>query len=287
LPFFALRYLLGYPDVRVHLGSLLEWQRDDRGLPMWTYAEPLLLRDADWVHGWGGAMLRSVGVSQLSVVDLRPAAAYAQGHLPFALHLPAESFRAHLRDPAALAPALGAAGVDPEHEVVLVSDGGLTTDAALAYAVLQALGQPRISILKESVDEWALRGHPLAKAATVVGQRRSPQDQVVPARTYVPRAAPGALLRPANDGLYPRLWFAPGRQPSTLRPDGPVVHLPFTDLLQADGQPLAAHALWTRLDKAGLSRWAEVVCIADDPAEAAAGAWLLRLMGFPDVRVAV
>lgn len=287
LPFFVLKFLLGYPDVRVHIGSLLEWQRDDRGLPMWTYARPLLMRDADWVQGWGGALLRSVGMSQLSVVDLRPAADYAQGHLPYALHLPAERFREHLRDPAALAPALGAAGVDPQHEVVLVSGGGLTGDAAVAYAVLESLGQPRISILKESVDEWALRGHPLAKEPTVVGQRRSPQDLVVPERSYVARATPGALLRPATDGLYPRLALAPGRQAPARRPQGTVVHLPYAELLESDGRPMAAHALWTRLDKAGLTRWAAVDCTADDPADAAAGAWLLRLMGFPDVRIAV
>jgi thiosulfate/3-mercaptopyruvate sulfurtransferase len=39
------------------------------------------------------------------------------------------------------------------------------------------------------------------------------------------------------------------------------------------------------LSKAGLPRYAEIVAMADDVGEAAVGYFLLRLMGYPDVKV--
>ena len=57
-------------------------------------------------------MLRSFGVSKLTVIDVRSEAAFRQAHVPFAVNVPAEGFRANLDSPAKLAGILGAAGVD-------------------------------------------------------------------------------------------------------------------------------------------------------------------------------
>jgi 3-mercaptopyruvate sulfurtransferase SseA len=64
-----------------------------------------------------------------------------------------------------------------------------------------------------------------------------------------------------------------------------VVRVPYTDLLNTDGTPKAAKEIWTILSKAGVPRYAELVCISDDPGEAAVTYFVLRLMGFPDVKV--
>lgn len=37
--------------------------------------------------------------------------------------------------------------------------------------------------------------------------------------------------------------------------------------------------------KAGVPRYAELVSFADDPGEAAANCFILKLMGYPDVKV--
>ena len=42
-----------------------------------------------------------------------------------------------------------------------------------------------------------------------------------------------------------------------------------------------------RLVKAGVPRYAEIISIADDPGEAAANYFILKLMGYPDVKVLV
>src|SRR6185503_19178560 len=105
--------------------SQIEWLKDDRDLPFWTYDAPYLKRDAAWLNGWNQRMIRMFGVSEVSIVDVRRADAYQQNHLPWALNVPAEVFRENLRDPAKLAGLLGPGGVDATHEAVIVSDGGL------------------------------------------------------------------------------------------------------------------------------------------------------------------
>ena len=289
VPFFALKFMLGYPDVKMYKESQLEWLQDQRQLPFWTYAAPYLKREADWLQGWSNRMMRTYGVTQISVLDVRPAAQYAQGHVPFALSVPAEVFHRHVAEPQQLATLLGPAGVDATQEAVIVADGGLTESAALAFLMLERLGQQRVSILMDSVDEWGLRGHPLAKEATVVGAKKSPNDVSVPPTAYPLRARPVVVnaAEPAR-GAYPRGFIAAGATaPTAAAREGKLVHLPYTTLLNVDRSPKPAKELWSLLSKAGVPRYAEIVCIADTPGEAAAMYYLLRLMGYPDVKVQV
>src|SRR6059058_562106 len=102
VPFFAAKMMLDYPKVKLYKESQLEWLRDERGLPFWTWDAPNMLRERSWVGSWGGAMVRSFGVSKLSVIDVRPVEAYRQGHVPYAVNVPAEVFRHHLVAPAKL-----------------------------------------------------------------------------------------------------------------------------------------------------------------------------------------
>lgn len=287
VPFFALKFIAGYPKVKLYKESQLEWLRDDRSLPLWTYAAPYLKRDMTWLNGWNNPMMRMYGVTQLSIVDVRPAEAYRLGHVPFALNVPADVFRSHLRSPEKLAAALSAAGVNSAEEAVIVSEGGLNAGAALAFLALERLGQKKVSILMDSVDEWGLRGLPLAKEPTVVGPKKSPQDLAVPATVYRVAPRPGVLIDGAGDatGQYPKVYFASGRQPPARAPDGKLVHVPYPELLNADGTPKEANALWKILTQAGLPRYAEIVAVADDPGEAAIGYFVLKLMGYPDVKV--
>jgi 3-mercaptopyruvate sulfurtransferase SseA len=53
------------------------------------------------------------------------------------------------------------------------------------------------------------------------------------------------------------------------------------------GTPKPAKDIWSILTKAGVPRYAELVCYSEDPGEAAANYFILRLMGFPDVKVLV
>ncbi len=288
-PFFAMKFMLDYPRVKLYKESQLEWLRDDRGLPYWTYDAPNMTRDKSWVNGWGSPMMRMFNVAKLSVVDVRSAESFKQNHVPYAINIPADVFKRHLATPAKLAEVLGAAGVDVAHEAVIISDGGLNANAALAFLMLEKLGQKKVSVLMDSVDDWGLGGFTLTKEATVVGPRKSPQELAIPATTYPANLRPGIVMSatPGAQGPYPKVFIASGKALPVKAQDGKVIHLPYTDLVNADGTPKAAKDIWTILVKAGLPRYAEIVCFADDPGEAAANYFILKLMGYPDVKVLV
>jgi len=289
-PFFALKFILGYPKVKLYVESEMGYVSDERDLPYWTYDAPFLMRDAAWLQVWGsGQMLRTYVDTTVSIVDVRPAEAFEAGHTPFALNIPAEVFRTHLDNPARLAALLGAAGVDVSHEAVVVSGAGLTKDAALAFVLLEKLGQKKVSVLTDSLERWTQRGFALTKAPTVVGPKKGPRDPSIPPTTYPDTLQPGVTIADPKspEGLYPKVFIASGTNLPRAAPEGKVVHVPYLDLLNPDGTPKAAKDIWNILSKAGVPRYAELVCVSDDPGEAAANYFILKLMGYPDIKVLV
>jgi 3-mercaptopyruvate sulfurtransferase SseA len=287
-PFFALRFLLDHPKVKLYAGSQFEWLQDDRGLPMWTYSAPNLMRETPWVKAWTSKMMHAVGAVRVSLVDVRPAAAYQVAHLPFSLNVPAEVFRAHVNEPDKLAQLLGQAGVNPAFEAVVVSEAGLDADAALAYLALERLGQRRVSVFMDTLERWAELGQEVAREPTVVGEAKKPGDVPVPRSAYAPSPRSGFVLGEAAGGassLYPKVFVAMGAKAPANTAERTWVHLPAKSLLQADGRPLAAKDLWAAISKAGVPRYAEIVLAGDAPGEAAMGHFLFRLLGFPDVKV--
>jgi thiosulfate/3-mercaptopyruvate sulfurtransferase len=289
VPFFAAKFMLDYPKVKLYKESQLEWLRDDRGLPFWTYDAPNMTREKVWLSGWNNQMLRMFGVSRLSVVDVRPAESFKQSHVPFAVNVPAEVFKRHLAEPAKLAEALGAAGVDVSSEAVIVSEKGLNPDSALAFLMLEKLGQKKISVFSDSVDDWGFAGLPLDKATDAPDSKKPPPGMFTAPRAYPVNLRPGVMVSDpqGTPGLYPKIFIASGKSLPARLPEGKVIHVPYTDLLNADGTPKAAKDLWAILVKAGVPRYAELVSISDEPGEAAANYFILKLMGYPDVKVLV
>jgi 3-mercaptopyruvate sulfurtransferase SseA len=287
VPYFAAKFIANYPRVALFPESELGWMSDPRELPFWTYDAPFLMRDASWVQGWGGSMMRMYGLSRFSLLDVRAPDAFAQGHVPFALNIPAAVFRTNLASPEKLGGVLGPAGVNASHEAVIVSGAGLTPDAALVFVMLEKLGQQKVSVLIDSIDKWTTLGFSLTKDPTVIGPRSPSAPLAIPPVTYSAPVKTGVLINVSSSskGLYPKVFVASGKNLPTTLPDGKVVHVPYTELLNADGTPKPAKEIWSILSKAGVPRYAELVCIADDAGEAAVNYFVLRLMGYPDVKV--
>jgi thiosulfate/3-mercaptopyruvate sulfurtransferase len=287
VPFFALKFIADYPKVKLFKESEMGWVQDERGLPYWTYDAPYLMRLSPWLQFWGGQILRMYGGAQVSIVDVRPAAQFNEGHVPFALNVPADAFRSGIADPGRLAGILGPAGVRASDEAVVVSGAGLTKDSALAFVMLEKLGQRKVSVFMDSMDRWAQLGYTLKKDATVVGPKKSPQDLSILPTTYpdAPRKDVMIADPSSTHGVYPKVFVASGKDAPAKAPDGKVVHVPYTDLLNPDGTPKAAKDIWSILTKAGVPRYAEIVCFSDDPGEAAVNYFVLKLMGFPDLKV--
>ena len=56
LPCFILRSVMYWaiPNVKFYTGSLTDWLKDERDLPLHTYQNEHLLRDPLWVQWWAG-----------------------------------------------------------------------------------------------------------------------------------------------------------------------------------------------------------------------------------------
>jgi len=289
VPFFAAKFIANYPSVKVYPESELGWLSDQRDLPYWTFDAPFLMRDTGWLQFWSGRMIRMFLGAPVSIVDVRPAAAYNQGHVPFALNIQADVFKSNVTNPAKLAEILGPAGVNASDEAVVISGGGLTKDSALAFLMLEKLGQKKVSLFMDSMDKWTQLGFTLSKDATAVGPKKGPRDPSIPPTAYPGNFRKDVVIADpkSTHGVYPKVFVASGKDVPAKAQDGKVVHVPYTELLNADGTPKAAKDIWKILDKAGVPRYAELVCFSDDPGEAAANYFILQLMGYPDVKVLV
>ena len=289
VPFFAAKFIAGYPKVKVFPESELGWLSDQRELPYWTFDAPFLMRETGWLQFWSGNMIRMFLGAPISIVDVRPAAAFNQGHVPFALNVPADVFKSNVANPAKLAEILGPAGVNASDEAVVISGAGLTKDSALAFVMLEKLGQKKVTVFIDSMDTWTQHGQHVTKDATLVGPKKGPHDLSIAPTTYPGNFRKDVVITdPKNThGVYPKVYLASGKDVPAKAQDGKVVHVPYTDLLNADGTPKAAKDIWAILDKAGVPRYAELVCFSDDPSEAAVNYFILKLMGYPDIKVLV
>jgi len=287
VPFFALKFILDYPRVKLFQESQLGWLQDERELPFWTYGAPYLLRDTPWLKAWGSPMLKAFGLSRVSIVDVRPADVFRLGHVPLAANVPAQVFKDHPHSPGTLAARLGQAGVDRSHEAVVVSEGGLNESSALAYLMLESLGQHKVSIFMDSIERWAELGQTVARPAAVAGSGKPPETASTQASPYAvsPRADRLVADARSTQGPHPRVYIASGQQLPAKTPEGRLLHLPYAQFLNADGTPKAAKDIWNTLAKAGVPRYTEVVLVAETLGEAAMNYVIFRLMGFPDVKV--
>ncbi len=289
VPFFAAKFIVNYPKVKLFPESEMGWVSDERDLPYWTFDAPFIMRETNWLQFWGGQRIRTFLDTHVSIVDVRPADAFNQGHVPFALNIPADVFKSNISNPNKMAEILGPAGVNATHEAVVISGAGLTKDSALAFVMLEKLGQKKVSVFMDSMDKWAKLGFDVKKDATVVGPKQVPHDLSIPPTTYPGNVRKAVIIADpkSTQGSYPKVLIASGKNVPAKAQDGKVVHVPYTDLLNADGTPKAAKDIWNILAKAGVPRYAELVCFSDDPGEAAVNYFILKLMGYPDIKVLV
>jgi thiosulfate/3-mercaptopyruvate sulfurtransferase len=289
VPFFALKFILGYPNVKLYPGSQLEWVSDQRELPFWTYDAPYLMRETQWVQFWGGQRARMYGISHVSVIDVRTPSEFNQGHVPFAVNIPSDVFRSSITNPVKLAEILGPEGVNFTNEAIITSGSGLTKDAALAFLMLEKLGQTKISILSDSHEKWVELGYHLAKDSTIVRTQRVPNEVSIISTVYPKDFRKDVIIYETKNskGLYPIVYIASGKNVPVKTQVDKIVHIPYSVLLNSDGKPKSAKDIWNILTEAGVPRYAELICCSDDPGEAAINYFILKLMGFPDIKVLV
>lgn len=106
----------------------------------------------------------------LVILDARPEAEYAKGHVPGALlintydNLVETTPQGERAFQAWLAETLGKAGLGPK-DVIVVYDNKLGMRAARAYWMLCYAGQPTVFLLEGGMERWRQKGKPVETAA--------------------------------------------------------------------------------------------------------------------------
>ena len=241
----------------------------------------------------------NMGRTDVTVVDARPDEEYARYHIPGALQLdpmrardglrgPWTSSRpADLLPPARLAKIMGETGIsDSDHIVVY---GYTDWRPGMLLSVLEYLGAERISFLEGGIKLWKERGYALSSEPAETSRRSftaRPHPEFIAGNADV-RAAlgkPGTVVVdtrsldfPAGLSTHPRA-ASPGHIPGAVR-------LPFSALYMDRGELKSPQELLFLLREQGVTPDKTVILTCDTGALAGAAFFMLRSLGFPDVRV--
>lgn len=245
----------------------------------------------------GAAWLKSnLGRAELTIVDVRAKDAYTAGHIQGALHLdPIAELRwpwnsktpQQLLEPRQIASVLGQRGIaHTDHIVVYDSDAW---QAAFFLSVLDYAGVEKISFLKGGIQTWRLGGYPMSKESPVITPKDfqiRPQSQFIVDNAFMlenldnPKVAIvdiRTLDQSKRIAKHPRALSA-GRIPGSIK--FPVYGL-YMD--HADLKP--PEQLLYALQNRGITPDKTVVLTCNTGAWAGAGFFMLRYLGYADVRM--
>ena len=226
------------------------------------------------------------------LLDLRPAEAFAAGHVPGAAHLDLFGLSLIDTDPAPLAAflwiiahLLTSRGVDAARPVV-VYDEQSGIRAARAFWFLEFFGHPDARLLDGGFGAWGRAGLPVTREAEApakgdwevggddarlatwrqVSERLERADVAI-LDTRSDAEYCGALVRARRGGAIPG-----------------AVHIEWTRNLDEDGAFKPAADLRAMYETAGVTPDKEVVSYCQGGYRAAHGYFALRLLGYPRVR---
>lgn len=221
------------------------------------------------------------------IVDVRPAAEFAAGHVPGAVHLDIAALRAtadgvpdQLAPRSLIEPELAAIGVDLGDEVIVVDDS-TSPHAARVVWTLESYGHPpgRARVLAGGWPAWRAIGGPESRVpgAIVDGPGSTlgedhPELRVDAAWVLAHLRDPRVLLLDVRSDVE---WTA-GRIPGAQ-------HIPWQQVLADDGRLRDRPALLQIYARALASETVAVYCKSGMRASLT---WLvLRQLGHPDVRL--
>ena len=242
--------------------------------------------------GSGVAGSAGSGAAAPVVIDLRPAEAFAAGHVPGAAHL--DLFGVSLIDtsPAPLdaflwmiGHLLATRGAGAERTVVVYGErSGIR--AARAFWFLELFGHPDPRLLDGGFRAWSAAGHPVATGAEAPARADWSVGRVASrlATWREVRAAVGAegtvLLDTRSTGEY-RGTVRRARRGGAIPG---AVHVEWTRNLDESGAFKPAAALRELYEGAGVTPDREVITYCQGGYRAAHGYVALRLLGYPRVR---
>ena len=226
------------------------------------------------------------------VLDLRPADAYAAGHLPGALHLDLFGISLVDTDPAPLKAFMwmiehlfASRAVDAATPVVVYDDQS-GVRAARAFWFLEYFGHPSVRLLDGGFGAWSRAGLPVTRdaAPAPVTEWTGTRDAGALATWREVKAAidnPDAVILDARtDGEYCGTTVRAARGGAIPG----AVHIEWTRNLGPDGTFKPASELKAMYEAAGVTPDREVITYCQGGYRAAHAYLALRLIGFPRVR---
>ena len=253
------------------------------------YANPHLLTTVD-------ALASTATVSPLDgqvtyghsavVIDVRPAAAYGEGHLPGARHLepdavadPDSPVSGALRSISDLTDLFVDLGISPETEVILYDDRG-GFHAARVFWVLEYLGHRQVSLLDGGIQAWTANGHGVEAGPDVA---EIMPGQFAPAVSPRRFASADWILQRRDDAdtvvidVRPTHLFAEGHIPWAQ-------NIPWSQNLAEDQTMKSAVALRAHFEAHGVTPDDNIVVHCQNGLASAHSYFALRLLGYPQVR---
>ncbi|WP_419910515.1 sulfurtransferase [Hoeflea sp.] len=228
--------------------------------------------------------------SQLRIVDVRSAEAFAAGHIPEAVNIPYTTLTdteaqidGALKADAALADILSAAGIDAQTRVVLYDDeGGLR--ASRLFWLLEYFGHSKSGLLDGGLQAWQASGYGLSQAS---GTGSQPIEAIAHfSINRMPRRVASAdwILQRQFD---PRVKVIDVRSGKMYR-DGHIpsaMNIFWKGSLNADLTMKSAGRLHAHFVEFGALPEDNIVIYGQNGEMSAHTYFALRLLGYPQVRV--
>ena len=226
---------------------------------------PRVTVTADWLG-------RRLDARDVIVIDARPAASYAAGHVPGALSFPAKSISdmESLPEFERLPHLLGELGLTGREWLVCCGDASYSGEPAWLFWLLEAAGASRVVVLEGGVAGWRASGRELSAddvSRPPATWTQEPDPELLATREYVRRSfgEEGVEIIDAR-GL--EAWRGPVEPEDwgTLVRVGHIPHsLPFdfTSFFAPNGTFLPPSEMWSSFAKLG-PRPANPVNLADE-----------------------
>jgi thiosulfate/3-mercaptopyruvate sulfurtransferase len=238
-------------------------------------------------------MIAGAGAKRPLVLDLRPPDAYAQGHIPGAIHLDLWGVSLIDTDPAPLQAfmwmiehVLAVHGVDTSRPIVVYDDTS-GVRAARAFWFLEYFGHPAVRLLDGGFTGWVSAGYDVTRDAFPAQQTEwtgGRQAHALATYREVRHAlgrADTVILDTRSDGEYAGTLVRARRGGAIPG----AVHIEWTRTLSQSGEFKSAEELRRMYEDAGVTPDREVITYCQGGYRAAHSYVALRLLGYPRVRM--
>jgi thiosulfate/3-mercaptopyruvate sulfurtransferase len=241
------------------------------------YANPELLMTAAALEGM-------LGRPDVVILDVRPEAAYGEGHIPGAVHLGADDIidpnshvEGELLPPETLAAMLGERGIGAKTKIVLYDDQG-GFPAARLFWMLEYFGHQHASILNGGITKWQQEGRQLSTSVPAV------QPAIFALTLTERRLATADWILDRRDD--PSVVVIDVRPEKMYRAGHiPWAHsIPWSENLAPDKTMKSADVLLKQFAARGVTQDKNVAVHCQQGKAAAHSYFTLRLLGYPRVR---